>query len=633
MVRIKRLLDLFATLVALLSMAPILAYLDRPLLLIALLAMPVGFWCDRQGKYPLPTWLATLFALCGIALYAVQITRAEVALPVVHAMVVLLIVRLLTPKEGRDYLQVFVLALFILAGSSLIHLEIGYIVYLTLLVFAVTLGLVLLTVHVTDKNLSMTRPDLKKLIRIGLFLPALSLLLMVFFFFVLPRTQYPLWNFLNPTARGVAGLSETVQPGSFAQISTIKALAFRAEGPELAPEDRYWRALVLNQSKEGRWVRSDPPGEGSARVEGPAPLRFVIYPEPRNSRYLMTLDRPTLLTGVRHEQTVDQVYIARRAFDQRLRFEIRASPGASLRVASGVDRAFYLQPPIDISSRMRQVATGILGQSEDVAVRLKLLADFFRSQNLSYAQDDLPSGSDPIDSFLFEKRRGYCEFFASAYITLARLAGIPARLVGGYYGGDYNSMGDYYLVTEDAAHVWVEVLNGDNSWQRIDPSQWAINAATTLGARDRDQLSTLLQLVDNLNYQWVQVVVVFDLEQQISLFREAGNSLRNLRSVRPPEGWWKIAVSLFVAVVLIASSFLLRRTSKEARLLENFRGRVRKRYGDDVLLPGSGLAEIGDRLDSEECRQFARIYYGAVFRDRVLNAQEFAELKALVKRI
>ncbi len=80
-------------------------------------------------------------------------------------------------------------------------------------------------------------------------------------------------------------------------------------------------------------------------------------------------------------------------------------------------------------------------------------------------------------------------------------------------------------------------------------------------------------------------------------------------------------------------TFSLQRKSKEARLLEEFRARIRKRYGQEVLLPGSGLAEIGEQLDSEECRQFARIYYGAVFRDRVLSSQEVAELKGLLERI
>ncbi len=630
MVRIKRLLDILSGVVALLCMAPILAYLDRPLLLIALVAVPAGFWCDRQERYPLPGWLATLVALCGMAFYSLQITRAEVAIPVVHAMIVLLVVRLLTPKEGRDYLQIFVLALFILAGSSLIHLEIGFALYLVLLVFGVTLGLVLLTVHVTDQKLLMTRPDLKKLIKVGLVLPAVSLMLMMVFFVVLPRTRHPLWNFLNPSEKGTVGLSETVQPGSFAQISGGEELAFRAEGPVLAPEDRYWRALVLNSPKDGRWVRTEPPHEGGGRVEGPAPLIFMMYPEPRTDRYLMTLDLPTFVSGVRKEQTVDRMFVARNAIDHRFRYEVQAIPGGALRVSGGVDRDFYLRLPRDISPRMRELAESFVQTSNDLAPRLAALADFFRNQELSYAQDDLPSGSDAIDSFLFEKKRGYCEFFASAYISLARLAGIPARLVGGYYGGDYNPMGGYYLVKEETAHVWVEIFH-DNLWQRVDPSQWAVNAETTLGLRDKSQLSALRQLADSLNYHWVQAIVVFDLQKQISIFRETGTRLRTLSSVRAPQGWWKV-VGITLVTVIVAL-MLIKRKSKEARLLAEFRSRLRKRYGDKVLLPGSGLAEIGEQVDSEPCREFARIYYGAIFRDRGLTAQEIVQLKSLLRKI
>jgi hypothetical protein len=327
------------------------------------------------------------------------------------------------------------------------------------------------------------------------------------------------------------------------------------------------------------------------------------------------------------------MYIARSALDHRLRFEVRASPGATLKVQGYVDREFYLQPPNEVTPRMRRLAEDIRGAGEDVGARIASLATFFRNQGLSYAQDDLPSGAQAIDAFLFEKKRGYCEFFASAYISMARLAGIPARLIGGYYGGDYNPLGGYYLVSEDAAHVWVEVLSADNAWRRVDPSQWAINVDTTLGTRDREKLSPLLQLADNLNYQWVQAVVVFDLGQQIALFREAGDRLRDLRSMRAPQSWWKIVVALLIATVVAGRAVTLRRTSKEARLLEQLWARLRKRYGQAALVPGAGLVEIAEQLDNEACREFARIYYGAVFRDRVLSRQEVVQLQRLLKRI
>ena len=633
MVRIKRFLDLLAGGVALLSIGPVLTTLDRPLLLAILLAIPAGWWCDRRERYPLPTWLATVIALAGMAFYLVQVTRIEVAIPVVHALVVLLAVRLLTPKQGRDYLQIFVLALFILAGSSLIHLEIGYIIYLVLLVFSVTLGLVMLTVFVTDRTLTMTRAELNRLVRVGLLLPAVSLLLMMVFFVILPRTQRPLWNFLNPSSSGTVGLAETIEPGTFSQISGIKELAFRAEGPELAPEDRYWRALVLNQSQEGRWLRVEPPPEPLVRIEGSRSVYFKIYPEPRSDRYLMTLDRPTLIRGVRHIQSDDQMYKAREAIDRRFRYEVSASLGGSLQVRDSVDRAFYLNPPQEVSPRMRAIAAGINAAGAGSSARVAALADFFREQGLSYAQTDLPSGPGALDDFLFDRKRGYCEFFASAYVTLARLAGIPARLVGGYYGGEYNPLGGYFLVTEDTAHVWAEVLDDDNRWQRIDPSQWAINAAATLGVRDRSRLSTLRQLADSLNYHWVQAIVVFDLSQQITLFRDARKSLRELPTTRLPDGWWQIPAALLACAALTVLLLLHRRTSPEARLLAAFRKRVTQRYGGEWLRPGTGLAEIGEHFDDDNCREFARIYYGAVFCDRVLTSAERAALEGLLKKI
>ena len=119
----------------------------------------------------------------------------------------------------------------------------------------------------------------------------------------------------------------------------------------------------------------------------------------------------------------------------------------------------------------------------------------------------------------------------------------------------------------------------------------------------------------------------------MSLFREAGDRLRSLRAVRAPEGWWKVIGGLLVGVTLLAGVFSLRRKSKEALLLEEFRSRIKKRYGHEVLSPGSGLAELGDRLDNENCREFARIYYGAVFRDRLLTRPERVRLKGLLKRI
>lgn len=633
MVTIKSLLDLLAAVTAGLSLATVAPFLDRPLLLLAIGAVAGGWWCDRRGHYLLTPLPATLVALLGLAYYALQLTRAEVATPVVQALVVLLAVRLLAAKQARDYLQIFVLALFILAGSSLLSLEAGFLLYLVLLVFAVTVSLVLLTVFVTDPRLGLPRRDLWRLVRVALIMPVASLVLMLGFFVILPRTGQPLWNFLNPASRAVAGLAESISPGSFAQLSTVRSLAFRAEGPELPPDERYWRVLVLNQPQGSQWVRGEPPAEGAARVVGGRPVSLIVYPEARADRYLVTLDRPHQVSGVRSQQSPDQVFRTGVPSGQHFRFAVQASSGADLRISNQSARDFYLVVPERISARTAAAAAQVAASGPGSAERLAALATFFRDRRLVYAQDDLPGGPDPVDTFLFEKRRGYCEFFAAAYVTLARLAGLPARLVGGYYGGEYNALGGYYLVTDDTAHVWVEVLNDEGVWQRVDPSQWASNAGTALGTARLAGLGPLQQLTDTLSYYWVQAVVVFDLNQQLALWRAARNAWRDWH-LADLWRWGGLLVGVGVGALGVALLTLRRRRpGRQARLLAALLARARKRLGRETALESLGLSELAERLDSDPCREFARIYQGAVFRDRALTATEFRRLQALLREI
>ena len=637
MVPIKTLLNLLGSGVAVLALAPVLPFLSPLVIGVAVVGVLGGLWCDRYERYPLNTLTATMVAVAGIAYYGIQITRADVATPVAQAMIVLLAIRLLTPKESRDYLQIFVLGLFILAASSLISLDLGlgfgFLTYLVLMVFCVTLGLVLLTVFVTDKRLALPREDLYKLVKVSLIMPVVSLLLMLVFFFVLPRTRHPLWNFLNPGGTANVGLAESVQPGAYAQITANKRLAFRAEVEEISQDNLYWRALVLNQPDGSRWVRVQPPKENSRATEGNRTVKLTIYPEARSDRYLITLDRPSQLSGPRNVSNDDYVFVSRSALDHPYRLEQVSHPGADLKVQNLIDRGFYLTLPEQVSERVRQVVAGIMASTKKGQGRLDALAEFFRNQQLSYAQDDLPGGPDPVNEFLFDKKRGYCEFFASAYVTLARLSGIPARLVGGYYGGEYNPFGGYYLVTEDTAHVWVEVLTEDNRWVRIDPSQWAVNADSALNNRRVASLGALQRLIDSLNYRWVQTVLLFDFARQVEILNQTREKFSGIRS-----GEFEVEQYLWVAWLLPGTILVVllrrrKRLSAEARLLEDFRLRVRKRYGKDTASPASGLTELGERLDDDRCRDFAKVYQGAVFRDRPLSETERAYLRELLKKI
>lgn len=637
MVRIKTLLNLLGSIVAILALAPVVPYLGTGIIVVACAGVVAGAWCDRRGYYPLHSAAATVVSIVAIGFYAVQVSLNDVATPVTQALIALLIIRLLTPKESRDYLQIFVLGLFILAGSSLVSLDLGlgfgFLTYLVLLVFAVSLGLVLLTVYETDKRMAMSLQDIYKLIRVSLIMPVVALALMVVFFFVLPRTRHPMWNFLNPGSSAKSGLAESVEPGSYARISSNGVLAFRAEMEELAPEDLYWRAMVLNRPDGQSWIRVPPPPEKARPVNSRRAVKTKIFADSSNDQYLFTLDYPTMLSGLKYRSHDDSVFMARRRLDRPYQLQMLSHIGAELAVTGSVDEAFYLALPNRISTRMEQLATVITDEEASRQERISRLANFFRAQQLVYAQDDLPSGAEAIDAFLFDKKRGYCEFFASAYITLARLSGIPSRLVGGYLGGEYNAFGGYYLIKDDNAHVWVEVLTDDNRWVRVDPSQWAINANTALHERSAASLSAFQQLIDNLNYQWTQGVLLFDFYRQLEFLRETRKTFRELRS---PDV--ELRHLLWVGPVLIccAIGFALtkrKKLSPESRFVAELRMRLRRRYGDDAVSPASGLEELGERLDNDAARQFAKIYQGAVFKDRALNVAERERLKELLREI
>jgi transglutaminase-like putative cysteine protease len=481
--------------------------------------------------------------------------------------------------------------------------------------------------------MAMPRQDLYKLIRVSLIMPVVALALMVVFFFVLPRTRQPMWNFLNPGNSAKSGLAESVEPGSYARISSNGDLAFRAEMEELAPEDLYWRAMVLNRPDGQSWIRVPPPREKARPVNSSRAVETKIFADSSNDQYLFTLDYPTMLSGLKYQRHDDSVFMASRRLDRPYQLQMVSHVGAELAVTGPIDEAFYLALPTRISTRMMQLATGITNEEASRQERINRLANFFRTQQLVYAQDDLPSGADAIDAFLFDKKRGYCEFFASAYITLARLSGIPSRLVGGYLGGEFNAFGGYYLVKEDNAHVWVEILTDDNHWVRVDPSQWAINAEAALQERRTAKLSALQQLIDNLNYQWTQGVLLFDFYRQLDFLRETRSTFRKLRSpdVELRYLFWVGPVLICFALGYILTS--RKKLSPEARFVEELRMRLRRRYGDDAVSPASGLEELGERLDNEAARQFAKIYQGAVFRNRSLNAAERQRLKELLREI
>ena len=632
MVRIRSLLDNLAIAISLIGALPVYLYLDRPTQVIFPLALLVGARCDRRGEHYLSARLATLVSLLVFTVYALQISKDNLVNPALNVAILLLSVRLLTEKEGRHFLQIFLLSGFALAGSSLLTLSLAFLPLMILLVTGIIGGLILLCFYSDDPRLTLDRAGFVRLIRIGLLLPAGSLLLAIFFFFILPRTQHPLWDFLNPGGTIKVGFSEEVRPGAFASTVADDTIAFRVEAPEMDPNELYWRVTVLDSLEGPVWKRTTPAAIGDPDVSGGREVDLTIFPEAGQGEFLVTLDRPQTISGVYKRHWTDGTFRYYRSTKRPQSYQVKARINGELRAGRKLDRQTYLALPTGLAPRTRALTRDLLTSAgRDTAARLASIKAFFRDRQLIYATDNLPITDSPIDTFLFETRRGYCEYFASAFAVMLREAGIPSRLVGGYLGGLYNPLGSYYIVGEKNAHVWVEALTDNGTWERIDPNLYAANAGSSLLARSLQQRAAWAQWADAIDYFWIQTVITLDFARQLELAREARDKIRDWRQqeFQWREKAWLVVVVLGTAVLFMAGR--RKRVSVEEELLGRFTRLVRQQAGAISLPPSAGITELARLANDQSAMEFARIYGKAIYRDRKLHPEEIATLRQLLR--
>ncbi|GFO65213.1 DUF3488 and transglutaminase-like domain-containing protein [Geomonas paludis] len=621
MVRIDLLLSGLTACIALIGYLPLQGYLDPFARFFFPAALLAAAYLQVKGR-ALPPRVLTPASILLFLYLAAQFSLSRLVPVTSDLLVVFLGVRLLGERIGRNYLQAFALSLFCLAASSLYEISAIFLVYLFSLLLMVAVALVLLTFHAQDPAAVLPSREAKKVLTVAALMPVASLPMLLFLFFFLPRTQYPIWNFMNAPAGKKTGLSDTVQPGTAQAVSEVKGAVLRAVTPKVPEQQLYWRAVVLNAFKNDAWVREPAPNDAPAVTRGDAVLQ-EIYPERTATQYLPALNVPRAITDLRNDASIDGVFVSRRPLDKKVRYLAESVLADTLQTRR-IDRDFYLRLPERISERMRGEGLALARSGRSSVEKMAALEAFFRGQRLTYANTGLPVGGDPLDAFLFEKKRGNCEYFASCYAILLRLAGVPSRLVGGYRGGTYNDVGGYYLVTEDMAHVWVEAYLDGVGWQTVDPSAWA------LGRVRSRQVRGLAMYADMVGFYWDKAVVTYDLDKQLALVRNAGNKARDLRL--PP--WFGkvmlLTVPVFAALLLFVLWRRQRPPTAEARLLRRMLRLLAKRYPGEIK-GDEGIFELSARLNDRHLARFAALYGSAVYRDRPLTRAEAAELEEIVR--
>jgi len=629
MVGVKPVLHIMAYVTACVGVMPVLSYLDLWISLMLASGLALGLVAERHNRPILSDRLSTLLSVGFFMLFISQASFVNLVTPLINLLCLLLAVRLAGDKSGRHLLQIFLLSTIILASSSMLTLNMAYLVYLILIILMVTSGLVLLSFYSTGPEICFTKQQWVRLIKTISLLPIGSLILMMLLFFILPRTQTPLWNFLNPRPAASAGMTDQVRPGSVAELATSGKTAFRAEMQRLSVDSLYWRGIVLDQLQGNIWTRSSYVAKEKLVPAPGSEVQISVYSEPKTDNYLISLDRPLKIEGINHRLTADGVASGRIRNKRKIRYQLQVQYKANSQQQG--EASHYLKRPSTVSGRLKQVAEEIR-QQKDFHTKREALDRFFLQQKLSYSAEKLPETTTPVETFLFESLRGYCEYFASSYALLFRLAGVPTRLVGGYMGGEYNQLGHYYLVREDAAHVWIEALDDQGIWQRIDPSRLAVNANEAFSNSSTAKRVNFQAFADAIGHLWSQMVLNYDLHQQFNLLR---NLAKKTRDLKHPEGW-KIKEFrwIFIPIFLGGIYYLLkRRKNRIERLLQRYRNLIATAAGEESLSESTGLYTIADICNHPLCRQFADIYGTAIYHDRQLDDKEFQALIRIVRQL
>ena len=400
----------------------------------------------------------------------------------------------LTLLVALKILEIRILRDYLLAIFLIYLLTLGALLFSQSLLTGLFMGfLIVLTTHTL---ILLNRPQtttIAQSLRLAavLCLQALPLLLVLYLLF--PRIQGTLWGLPQDAFSGRTGLSEQVSPGSINRLYNDDTVAFRVEfdDPPPAPRTLYWRAFVLSDTDGSAWSRHRGPGDGQTNwrysAVGPA-LTYTIVVEPHHQDWLPALDLPaSVQRDVRTVEGYSLEAISPVRFLKRYPLTSHLTYITDQMTAEEFAHNQYW--PRKPSNRVRRLLGQWRQQTSSPREFVKRALRFFNQEPFYYTLTPPLLSGDILDEFLFETRAGYCEHYASAFVALMRLNGIPARLVAGYQGGEWNAAGSYMVVRQSDAHAWAEVWLHKAGWTRVDPTAAVAPERIELGADAIRELS------------------------------------------------------------------------------------------------------------------------------------------------
>ena len=500
------------------------------------------------GALALPSrWIisAVLVLAAGLTLWGERTLLGKEA--GITLLVVLMALKTLELRARRDALVVFFLGFFLVLTHFLYSQSLATGLWLLVAVWGLLTALVL-------AHMPVGRPPLLRAGAVAARAAAMALPVMVVVFVLFPRIG-PLWG-LPQDAAGRTGLSGSLRLGGVASIADDDSVALRLRffGPLPRPDQLYFRGPVLSTFDGREWVRLIPSYVAAERarleleLQG-APLRYEMTIEPSQLTLLPLLemtperaDAAPRIEGWLLTHRSDGQWQTDRPLVERQRVQVSAwlthSHGPRQAVPGLRD---LVALPANSNPRTLQWAANLRAQPELANADARTLAEavlrHIRSGGYSYTMEPGTYEGNAIDEFWLDRKLGFCEHFASAFVVVMRAMDVPSRIVTGYQGADPDLQDGYLVVRQRNAHAWAEIWQAGTGWIRVDPTAavapervqrgrslarppgLVAGAINTLNPAFAAQLRGAWETVNN---RWNQWVLNYSRGQQFDLLRRLG---------------------------------------------------------------------------------------------------------------
>ena len=462
-------------------------------------------------------------------------------------LVVLMALKTLELRARRDALVVFFLGFFLVLTHFLYSQSLATGLWLLLAVWGLLTALTL-------SHMPVGRPPLWRAAAVAARAALLGVPLMAVLFVLFPRIG-PLWG-LPQDAQARTGLSGSMRLGGVASIAEDDTVALRLRffGAVPRPDQMYFRGPVLSNFDGSEWTRLVPTFPAALRprldlaLQG-KPLRYEMTLEPSRLPLLPLLemtpereDAAPALPGWMLTLRPDAQWQTDRPVTERLR--VQASAWLEHRHGPREDvlgLRDLVSLPAGANPRTLAWAAALRNQGALAQADARTLSDavlrHIGSGDYTYTLEPGPYDADAIDEFWLDRKLGFCEHFASAYVVIMRALDVPARVVTGYQGTDPEPQDGWYIVRQRNAHAWAEIWVAGQGWLRVDPTAavapervqrgrsltpppgLVAGAMSTLNPALASKLRSAWETVNN---RWNQWVLNYSRGQQFDLLRSLG---------------------------------------------------------------------------------------------------------------